>query len=218
MRVLTLWQHYLVPFLQGLGVTLEITGLSLLLAVVFGAVLTACRLSHWRILRLLATVYVDIMRATPVLVILFLVYFGLGQVGIQFSGFWAAVLGLGCFYASLFAEIFRGGVLGVDRGQGEAADALGLSPSLRLRKVTLPQAFMAILLPSTNTVADLIKDTSLVLVIGVADLMAHANQATADTFKPMDMFVYAGLFYFALYLLISRVLARWEYRVQRLRY
>lgn len=217
METLDLWERYFGPFLEGLLVTLQLTVLGLIVAVVVGALLAECRLSNLKILRIVGAVYVDIVRATPTLVVLFLVYYGLGDVGVLIPAFWAGVVGLGLFYAALFAEIFRGGIESVHRGQTEAADALGMSPWLRLRKVTLPQAFVPILLPSTNTVADFIKDTSLVIVIGVADLTSAAAEGSSDTYRPMDMYVLAALMYFALYLLISRVLARWELNVQRRR-
>ncbi len=213
--MLALWGRFVVPFLHGLTVTVEITGAALVLAITVGALLAGCRLSRFRTLRLVATLYIEAFRATPVLVLLFIAYYGLGQVGFRLSGYWAATLTLGTFFGSLFAEIFRGGFQGVDLGQHEAAEALAMGRWLRLRKIVLPQAFLAILLPSTNTVANIIKTTSLVVTIGVADLMSQANAAASATFEPMDMYVLAGLMYLAVYLLISRVLGRWELHVQR---
>lgn len=213
--MLSLWGNWVGTLAGGLGITMEITALGLVLGVLLGALVAAGRLSRWRVLRLVSTAYVDVLRGLPVLVLLFLAYYGLGQVGIRLPGTWAAVLTLGVFYASLFAEIFRGAIQALEHGQWEAADALGMTPGLRLRKVILPQAFLAILLPSTNTISEMLKDSSLVLTIGVADLMARATQAASTTAQPMAMFILAGLFYFALYLLISRALARWELRVQR---
>lgn len=213
--MLSLWGRYFVPFLHGLAVTVEITGAALVLAVAIGALLTGCKISRFRALRLVSTLYVEAFRATPVLVLLFIAYYGLGQVGFRLSGYWAATLTLGTFFGALFAEIFRGGLQGVEGGQREAAEALAMGRWLRLRKVVLPQAFLAILLPSTNTVANIIKTTSLVVTIGVADLMSQANAASSATFEPMDMYLLAGLMYLALYLLISRALGRWELHVQR---
>lgn len=217
MELLNLWWRYLPSFLEGLLVTVQLTACGVLLAVVVGALLAAARMSRSRSLRFIATWYIEIVRATPTLVVLLVTYFGLGSIGILFPAFWAAVVGLGMYYAAHFAENFRGGIESVDRGQWEASDALGMSAGLRMRKVILPQSFLPILLPSTNTVAYFIKDTSLVLVIGVADLTTAASQASSDTYRPMDMYVFAGLIYFALYLLISRVLARWELNVQKRR-
>lgn len=215
--ILTYWGQYIHPFLNGLGITIEVTFFGLLVAIAAGAVLAALRSSRRWYLRLPARAYIDAFRSIPVLVLLWIAYYGLGQVGVRLPGVVAGVVALGAFYASLFAEVFRGGFSGVDRGQHEAADALGMGRWLRLWKVILPQAFVAILLPSTNLLSDLIKDTSLVITIGVADLMAHSYQASSDTFAPMDMFVLAGLMYFALYLLISQALGRWERNVQRRR-
>ncbi|WP_154756462.1 amino acid ABC transporter permease [Amycolatopsis pithecellobii] len=214
----SLWGQYAADFADGLKVTVELTGYGLVLAIALGVVLAAARLSRVRAIRAVATVYVETARATPALVVLFLVYYGLGELGVLWSAFWSAVAGLGCFYAALFCEIFRGGLEGVERGQHEAADALGLGRGQRLLRVILPQAFLPILLPATNTVADLIKDTSLVVVLGVAELTSHANNASSITYRPMDMFLLAGLMYFGVYLLISRTLTYWEAHVQRHRH
>lgn len=215
--MISLWGHYIGRFFAGLGVTVELTALGLLVAVVVGAVLAGMRSSPRRVLRLPARLYIDVMRSVPVLVLLFIAYYGLGQLGLKLSSFGAGVAALGVFYASLFAEVFRGGFAGVGRDQREAADALGMGRWLRMRRVILPQAFVSILLPSTNVLSDLIKDTSLVVIVGASDLMAVAYRASSVTFEPMDMLVLAGLMYFALYLLLSQALGRWERNVQRRR-
>lgn len=217
MTLLDQWKNYLGPFSEGLMVAAQITLFTVLMAMALGAILAACKLSKYRALRLPATIYIALVRATPILVVIFFVYFGLGEMGILLPAFWAGVVGLGSFHAAIFAEIFRGGVQSVDRGQWEASDALGLSPLQRLRKIVLPQAFLPILIPSTNTVADVIKDTSLVFVLGVAELTSAAAQASGETYEPLEMYGLAALFYFALYLLITRVLARWELHVARSR-
>jgi polar amino acid transport system permease protein len=196
---------------------MEITGLGLAVAVVLGAILAGFKLSKFKALRVIATVYVDIIRSIPVLVLLFLAYYGLGQLGLTLSGIASATAALGAFYAALLCEIFRGGVQGVERGQREAADALGLGRVSGFVRVILPQAVLRILPPSTNQLSNIIKDSSLVVTIGVADLMARSYEASATTFKPMDMFVLAGLIYMALYLVIARAIGRWELNVQRRR-
>ena len=213
--ILTLWGQYFGNFLGGLGISLEITVAGLAFALVAGAGFAALRLARFRVLRLMGTAYVEVVRATPMLLVLYIMYFGLGQVGIKLPAYWAAVIALGTFYAAQFTEIFRGGIQSVDRGQREAADALGLSRWQRLRKVVLPQAVMTILLPSTNALADIIKDSSLVITIGLSDLMARTYEATSATFEPMDMFLLAGVMYLVVYLLLSRVLGRLELNVQR---
>ncbi|QQE79039.1 amino acid ABC transporter permease [Alicyclobacillus sp. SO9] len=210
------WIHWLPKMLQGTVVTIELTAASLLVALVFGFILALARLSRFRLLNLIAAGYIHIVRAVPVLIILFIVYYTLGQV-IQLSGWLCAVIGLGGFYATLYGEIFRGGILGVDRGQVEAATALGMPQRKIMRKIILPQAFFSILPPATNQLSNLIKDTSLVFTIAVLDLMARAYQASSSTLLPLDMFLEAGVIYFIFYLILSKLLARWELNVQRSR-
>ena len=215
--MLQLWQQYLPDFFAGVVVSLEVTGAALVLALALGALLVTARTGRVRVLRSLAVGYIESFRAIPVLVLVFMAYYSLGQVGVRLPGFWAGVVALGAFYAALYSEDMRSGLQSVDRGQREAAQALGMTNGAMMRRVILPQALLAFLPPGTNELSNLIKDTSLVFTIGVADLMFQANQASAATFQPMDMFVLAGLFYFAFYILISRILARWELNVQRRR-
>lgn len=212
-----LWGQYFPDFLQGLGVTLELTALALALALLLGFLLALMRLSRIPALEIAATVYTDAIRAVPVLVLLFIAYYSLGAIGFKMSSFTAAVVTLGLFYAALYGEEFRGGIAGVDPGQREAAAALGMPSGTIMRRVVLPQAFFAILPPATNRFADIIKDTSLVVTIGVGDLMLHAYEASSATFLPMDMLGLAAVLYFAIYLVVSRLLARWELNAQRRR-
>lgn len=214
--MLSLWVQYLPVMLKGIGVTLGLTAAALALGLILGAILTVARLSKVRSLNLIATWYTEIVRGIPVLVILFLVYYSLGNV-LQLSGLLSAIVGLGAFYATQYGEIFRGAILGVDRGQTEAASALGMSERTIMRKIILPQAFFSILPPSTNQLSNLIKDTSLVFTIGVSDLMFQAYQAASATFLPLDMLLLAGIIYFVIYIILSKFLARWELNVQRSR-
>lgn len=197
--------------------TLQITAGAFVIAMVFGMLLALARLSPLRMLKASALIYVDVIRAIPVLVLLFLIYYVLGQYGFKLNGMMSGIVTLGIFYAAVYSEIFRGGIQGVDRGQNEAALAIGMNGATRMRKVILPQAFLAILPPATNQLANLIKDTSLVMTIGVSDLMMQAYKMGSNNFKYMDMFMLAGVFYFALYLLLSRGIVRWEERVRQQR-
>lgn len=200
--------------MQGVGLTLELTALSLLVAVVLGFLLALARLSRWNALQMVALVYTEVIRAIPVLILLFVVYYAFP---VQLSGVTAAIVSLGGFYAALYGEIFRGAIMGVDRGQTEAAMALGMDRTAVMRKVILPQAFFTILPPATNQLSNLIKDTSLVFTIGVTDLMFQAQSASSLTFQPMDMLILAGIIYFIFYLILSKFLTRWEINVQRRR-
>lgn len=214
---LTTWQSTLPLLLKGLKVTLEVTGLSLAIALVFGFILALARLSGLRGLQWATMWFVEIIRSIPVLILLFIAYYSLGQLGLKMGAFVAAVLTLGIFYATLYGEIFRGGIMAVDRGQREAAQALGLSGPTVMRKIILPQAFFNILPPATNQLSNLIKDTSLVLTISLGDMMLQAYIAGSNNFRYMDDFLEAGLLYFIFYLILSKLLARWELNVQRRR-
>lgn len=217
MNLLHIWWRYLPSFMAGLKITLEITIATFVVGVIVGAALTACRLSRWRALRVVATIYIDTVRSIPTLVILFLVYYSLGQLGLNFSGIMAAIWGLGFYYASLLAEIFRAGIQSVGQGQREAALALGINRRTLVSKVLMPQALLYVLAPTTNQVSNIIKDTSLVVTIGVSDLMSQAYTAGSQTFLPMDMLVLAGILYLIVYFILTRVLVRWEANVQRRR-
>ncbi len=213
--LLSEWRSNFGHFLSGLGVTLELTGVSLAIALLLGFIMALARLSGVRPLELVTTWVVEIIRAIPVLILLFIAYFSLGSVGIKMSSFVSAVVALGVFYATLYAEIFRGGILAVDRGQREAAQALGLPSGIIMQKIILPQAFFNILPPATNQLSNLIKDTSLAFTIGVAELMFQANNAGATDFRFFDDFLLAALMYFVFYLILSKLLARWELNVQQ---
>lgn len=196
---------------------MEITLGAFIIAMLLGSLLALARISPIRMLRGSALAYVDIIRAVPVLVLLFIVYYVLGQYGFRLNGLVSGIVTLGIFYAAIYSEIFRGGIQGVDKGQSEAAFAVGMNSATTMRKVIWPQAFLAILPPATNQLANLIKDTSLVMTIGVSDLMLQAYKIGSNNFKWMEMFGLAGVFYFALYLILSRGLVKWEERVRQRR-
>lgn len=215
-ELLQQWVQYFPDMMKGVLITLKLTGSSLVVALVFGFILALMRLSTSKTLNLIGTWYIEIVRAVPVLVIIFLAYYSLGNI-LTLSGFTAAVVSLGAFYATQYGEIFRGAILGVDKGQTEAASALGMPSRTIMRKVILPQAFFTILPPATNQLSNLIKDTSLVFTIGISDLMFQAYSAASNNFLPLDMLLEAGVIYFVFYLVLSKLLARWELNVQRSR-
>lgn len=212
-HTLHLWAQYFPLYLRGTVVTLELTAACLAAGLLGGLLLALVRMGRSRILRNLAAAYIEVFRATPVIVLLFLAYFGLAQMGFTLPAFACVVLTLGAFYSALYCEVYRSGVEAVPRGQWEAAEALGLGRGRVLRRVILPQALLAILPPATNRAADVLKDTSLVVTIsGVSEIMYQAYGAASNTFAPMSMFVLAAIFYFPLYLILSRVVRGWEVR------
>ncbi|HRE55185.1 MAG TPA: amino acid ABC transporter permease [Candidatus Competibacter sp.] len=200
------------PLLQGLGVTLELSALSLLLALVFG--LTAAllqRSSSWAG-HAVARIYVEIVRNTPMLVQLYLVYFVLAPI-LGLDRFAAAVLALALFEGAYAAEIFRAGIEAVPRGQWEAANALGLSRSAVYRRVILPQAVRVVLPPLTGLGVSLIKHSALVSVIAVADLTTEGRNLIADTFMTFELWFTVAALYLALTTSLSLLVGWLERRV-----
>lgn len=190
------------PLLQGLGVTLELSGWSLILTVLFGLTAALLQRSTSWIGHALARVYVEIVRNTPMLVQLYLVYFVLAPI-LGIERFAAAVLALAIFEGAYAAEIFRAGIEAVPRGQWEAAQALGLPRQAVYRHVILPQALRVVLPPLTGLGVSLIKHSALVSVIAVADLTTEGRNLIADTFMTFELWFTVA----ALYLLLTTSLS-----------
>lgn len=150
---------------------------------------------------------------TPLLLQLFLIYFGLIQVGIDLPAFVAGVIGLGLHYAVYNSELIQASILAVDRGQTEAARTLGLSRMQTLRYVVVPQAVRDVIPPIGNNMIALLKDSALVSVIGVSELTLSAQQAIGRTFRPFEFYVTAAAFYYAINLIMEAVQRRIERRI-----
>jgi len=195
------------PLLHGLGVTLELTGWSLSLTVAFGLAAALLRRSASWTGHALARVYVEIVRNTPMLVQLYLVYFVLAPI-LDMDRFAAAVLALALFEGAFAAEIFRAGIEAIPRGQWEAGRALGLSSYAIYRRVILPQAIRLVLPPLTGLAVSLIKHSALVSVIAVADLTTEGRNLIADTFMTFELWFTVAALYLALTTGLS-MLAGW---------
>jgi putative glutamine transport system permease protein len=194
-------EQYLYPF--GLWVTLQLAVLSLIGSFLLGTVLALFRVAPIPPLRWAGTAYVEFFRNTPLLVQLFFLYFATPYVGIYLGsnesfGFNAAVLGLTLYHAAYVGEIVRGGLLGVDKGQIEAARSLGLSYLGMLRYVQLPQTFRSIVPPLGNIGIALVKNTSLAATIGLADLLYAAEIVESRTFRAEEAYGAVALLYLTL--------------------
>lgn len=198
--------------LDGAAITIALTFASMALALVIGLVAALGKLSWIAPLRWLAYWYVEIIRGTPLIVQLFLIYFGLPQYGIQLDAFVAGVLGLGINYGAYLAEVFRGGVLAVPRGQREAGESIGMSQRQIMRRIVLPQAFRVVIPPVGNYFISLIKDSALASTITVLELMRAANLEVALSFRSFDIYLLVAAIYFAISFPISRALQRLERR------
>ncbi|MBL8733404.1 MAG: ABC transporter permease subunit [Planctomycetes bacterium] len=197
---------------QGALRTLGISVLAFALAIGLGLAVALVRLYGPRPLRLLAVAYVELLRGTPILVQMLLLYYGLGQVeGLQLSAATAGVLGLGLNYAAYEAEVYRAALLTIPRGQHEAAAALGFSGAQALRHVLLPQALRLVLAPSTNDFIALFKDSSIVMVITVVELTKQYQMLA----NASGRFITLGLVTAGIYLLMSLPLAWFARRCER---
>ncbi|MCK6411158.1 MAG: amino acid ABC transporter permease [Azonexus sp.] len=200
------------PLLAGTGVTLQVFALTLLLAVPLGLGLALLRLSHWPLARTLVGGYVWLMRGTPLMLQMLFIYFALPFVpviGIRLPDFPAAILAFVLNYAAYFAEIFRAGIQSVGKGQYEAAQVLGMSRAQTMRRIILPQMVKRILPPLSNETITLVKDTSLIYVLAMNDLLRAARGLVQRDFTTMP-FVVAAAFYLVMTLLLTWGFARLE--------
>lgn len=180
---------------EGLINTIFLALTSFLIACVLGLLTALARMSHQFILQSIAILYVSVIRGTPLLVQLLLVYFGLPQIGIILSPIPSAIVALSINAGAYLSEQFRGGILSVEKGQREAALSMGMSYWQTMRRIVLPQAIRIALPAVTGQFIALIKDTSLASVITVVEITAVAEQVGASTFRYMQMFVIAAVLY-----------------------
>lgn len=201
---------YLTPLLQGSVWTLALFFLSGALAVMLGMVTCAARMSSNPVIRNSAKLYIEIIRGTPLLVQLFFIYYGLPQAGIILNGFVAGVLGLTLNYGAYLAELFRSGIQSIESGQYEAGRSLGISPLQRLKVIILPQAVRNIFPALGNYGLVLIKDTSLVAIISVEELMRSGQMLASSTFQSLLVYSLVGVIYFLISSVISYAFRRGE--------
>lgn len=182
-------------YVRGMGTTAALTLASFGLALVIGVVVAGLRVSPVPPLRAVATLYVETVRNTPLLVLLFLFVFGLTKVGILYGYFTSAVLVLGAYTGALVAETVRAGINTVSVGQAEAARSLGLTFPRTLGRVILPQALRRVVGPLGGLFVALIKNSALASLINVLDLTAVADRVTTATARPIEAFGVAGMAY-----------------------
>lgn len=183
---------------QGAVLTIKFAVLSMVFGLLAGGLLAVMGISHNRALKWIARVYVSLMRGTPLLVQIFVIYYGLPSLGISLDPTPAGVIALSANVAAYLSESMRGAILGIHRGQWLAAYSLGLSRRQTLRYVIAPQA-LRIAVPSlSNSLISLIKDTSLVSVITVTELLRSAQEVIASTFQPLPLYLAAAAVYWVL--------------------
>ena len=200
--------------LAGLATTIRICAMASVIAVAAGLVLALLLLTRSAILRAAARLYVEVMRGTPILVILFLLYYGGPSFGLVLDAEPVGILGLGFYGAAYFAEIFRAGFQSIPKGQVEAARMVGLPPSYIVRRIQIPQMLGLVVPPSVNQVIILVKESAVLSIITVGELTMNATRMANETFAVVEPFLAIALLYWLLIELIARS-GRWiERRVR----
>ncbi|MCQ2361895.1 MAG: amino acid ABC transporter permease [Acidaminococcaceae bacterium] len=206
-----------IPILiQGAAVTVEITAMAVFFGFLIGGIVSIVRLSNISLLRKLATVYVDCIRGTPLLVQIFIVYFALPVVvGFRIDKFAAAVMACSINSGAYVAEICRAGIQSIDKGQMEAGRSLGLTWWETMRFIILPQAFKRIIPPLGNEFIAMLKDSSLVSVIGFEELTRKGQLIIARTYASLEIWLCVALMYLVMVLLVARGVAYLEKRYRK---
>lgn len=184
---------------------------------VFGLAVALCRISRYPLLRWLTTAYIQVVQGTPLLVLLFLAYFGLSIMGFQLAPLAAAGISLTIYSAAFLGEIWRGCIQAVPRTQWEAAECLGLNRFEQLLRVVLPQAVRIAVPPTVGFMVQIVKNTSLASVIGFVELSRAGNLVNNSTFQPFIVFTTVALFYFCLCYPLSVASRRLERRLNAVR-
>ena len=201
-------------YMKAAWIAFEVTVFVILLSWVSGLLLALGKQSRRRLFNWPATFYIWFIRGTPTLIQIFIIYFGLPQMGLKMSPFIAGVIALGLNSGAYVAEIIRGGLLAIPRGQMESALATGMTPAQAMRRIILPQVVRVTIPPITNEAATALKNTSLLSAITVVELTMHAQMIIAVTFRPFDFYIIAALLYLALTTILTQLAAWLERRYE----
>ncbi|EEL04499.1 Arginine transport system permease protein artQ [Bacillus mycoides DSM 2048] len=196
-----------IPYiLKGLEVTLKIVAASAVVGFILGTLLALCKIARIRVLNIAADIYTSIFRGTPLVLQLMIIYFGVPQMmGYEIPAFLAAVLAFSLNSGAYMSEVIRAGIQAVDKGQTEAAMALGIPYSKMMRNIIFPQALKNILPALVNEFATLTKESAVVTVIGATDLMRRAYIVGGETFKYLEPLLFVGLIYYILVIILTLV-------------
>lgn len=189
---------YLPLLIQGAWITILVSTLTLIISTILGIFVALLRISRIRGIRIVTGIYLWVFRGTPQLLVLFFIYYAGPQVGIALPGLAAAVIGLSLNSTAYNAEIIRSGVQAVSPGQSDSARAVGMSYAKMMRRIILPQATRIVIPPYINNAILLFKNSSLISVIAVPDLMLNSTQIVSSTYRAFEIFSVAGLLYLAM--------------------
>lgn len=215
-RLIDIAQSSFWPLAKGaLSFSITLAAVSFVIGLMLAVLTALARLSQSKALRGIARAYVSIIRGTPLLVQLFIIFFGLPSIGITIDPFPSAVIGFSLSVGAYGSEIVRAAILSISKGQWEAAYSLGMSYRLALQRIILPQAARVSVPPLSNSFISLVKDTSLAAVILVPEMFRKAQEITASTYEPLLVYSEAALIYWLICLVLSIIQDRIEQRLDR---
>lgn len=206
--------------IEGMGVTLKLTFLSGTLGLILGMVLALLRISQFKILNWISLFYITLFRGTPLLLQILFIYFALPtifeayQINMVLDSFSAGVLALSLNSAAYLAEIYRAGILSIPKGQTEAARALGLSRHQTMYKIIIPQTYRRIIPPIVNELSALTKETSLVSVISLGELLYMTQRLGSKYLRVWEVYIWAAVGYLIIVMVLSFVASRIERRLE----
>ena len=206
--------EYKLFFIDGLKYTIMLAFFTVIIGSVFGLLLSLMRLSKNRLLKFIGSAYVEFIRGTPLILQLYIIFYGLPFLGVVLPGFSAGIIALSMNSAAYISEIVRAGIQSVDKGQMEAARSIGMKKPMAMRYIIIPQAIKTILPALGNEFITVIKESSIVSVIGIHDLMYNADTVRGNTFRVFEPLIIAALMYFALTFGLSKILAVFERRMK----
>ena len=200
--------------MSGLQMTLFLSAVTLVLAMVLGLVLAGLDMSRWRALRWIGVSFGEIIRNTPILVQLLWVYYVLPIVfAVRIDAVTALIIGLSIYQASFISEVYRSGIQAVPNGHREAAQVLGLTPVQSFRRIVLPQAIRMTLPPLASNFVQLIKFSSLGAVISVNEITRRGMELSSSTFRPLEIFTFIAVVYFFICWPLAMAIRYWEHRL-----
>lgn len=206
MNIFELWGSALPALLKGLIITLESSLIALCIAAVLGLVFGFMSVSKSKILKVIARIYVDIIRGTPLIVQAFFIYFGITRaLSIQMSSLTAGIIALSLNAGAYSAELFRAGIEAVPIGQTEAARSLGMPGGMAMRKVILPQAVRTMVPALVSQCIITIKDSSILSAIGLAELTLAGKEIIATTYQSFEIWLLVGFIYFVIIMILSKI-------------
>lgn len=200
-------------YAEGFFNTLKVSLIALLSSTILGTVLAIFRISSFRLLRWIGTVYVEFVRNIPLILVVFFFYMGLPAAGIRFESFIAGTIGLSVYTSAFIAETVRAGILSVSKGQTEAARSSGLTYLQTMRYIILPQAIRIVIPPMGNQFLNLVKNSSILGVIAGLDLMYYGDLISAATYVTFDVYIFVALLYLVITIPLSLLVNYLERRL-----